>query len=237
MPPAASSSACRTGGAPARGATIQVRGAVADPYGQLEVRPASTGFTVTGHGSLPAPVRLNAADLGEATEGRLVELSGTVAAAPTKGTSGDFTVDSSTPGGPSGSVRRLEQGRRRDLAKGKAYRVTGIVGQRATRKGALDGYRLSSAIGGRRRGPRHRRAPAAAPGGSVVADLDSARVRRRDLLNGRGNRDGRSGPARFSGRRIVVQDASGAIEVLLPAGSRAPGVGARFRIAGRTGHA
>jgi hypothetical protein len=79
--------------APNRGATVAVRGPLADPYGQLELRPSVSGFKVTGQGSLPSPVRLEAADLGEATEGRLAELAGTVAAAPRKGTNGDLTID------------------------------------------------------------------------------------------------------------------------------------------------
>ena len=40
-----------------------------------------------------------------------------------------------------------------------------------------------------------------------------------------------------SGRRIVVQDPSGAIEVLLPSGTAAPSVGVRIRVTGSTGHA
>src|SRR6185369_2828878 len=40
-----------------------------------------------------------------------------------------------------------------------------------------------------------------------------------------------------SGRRIVVQDASGAIEIFLPAGAAAPGVGTRVRVSGSACHA
>jgi hypothetical protein len=40
-----------------------------------------------------------------------------------------------------------------------------------------------------------------------------------------------------SGRRIVVQDGSGAIELLLPTGATAPGVGARLEAIGRIGTA
>ncbi len=38
-----------------------------------------------------------------------------------------------------------------------------------------------------------------------------------------------------SARRVVVQDASGAIEVLVPSGSTAPRVGTRVRVTGKTG--
>ena len=128
---------------PPRGSTVRVRGALADPYGQLELRPAATGFTVTGHGSLPTPLQLTAAQLGESTEGRLAEITGTVAAAPAKGTSGDLTVDLVDAAGT--TFRVLSDGSSgvvaADLAKGRTVRLTGIVGQRASRKGALDGYR------------------------------------------------------------------------------------------------
>jgi hypothetical protein len=40
-----------------------------------------------------------------------------------------------------------------------------------------------------------------------------------------------------SGRRIVVQDGSGAIETYLPSGAAAPAIGARLRITGVMGHA
>jgi hypothetical protein len=56
---------------PARGTTILVKGALADPYGQLELRPTAAGISITGHGSLPVPAKLTAAQLGEANEGRL----------------------------------------------------------------------------------------------------------------------------------------------------------------------
>ena len=53
-----------------------------------------------------------------------------------------------------------------DLVKGRTYRLTGIVGQRASRKGALDGYRLHlrdrGDIAARRPGGPAPRRPAAA---------------------------------------------------------------------------
>ncbi|HYK95551.1 MAG TPA: lamin tail domain-containing protein [Candidatus Dormibacteraeota bacterium] len=224
---------------PARGATVLVKAPLADPYGQLELRPSTSGFKVTGRGSLPTPAHLAAKDLGEATEGRLAELTGTVAAAPAKGTSGDLTVDLIDSTGA--TFRALADGSSRiaatDLVKGRAYRLTGIVGQRASRKGALDGYRLYL---------RDRSdivlAPAAVPGSggapttvspiaSVLALADGKPVTIEAMVT--------AGVSLLdsSGRRIVVQDASGAIEVYLPSGSAAPALGARLRIGGVTGHA
>jgi hypothetical protein len=235
---------------PTRGTTVAVKGALADPYGQLELRPAASGFKVTGHGSLPAPVRLAASGLGEPTEGRLAELTGTVAAAPTKGTSGDLTIDLIDAAGT--PFRVLADGSSgiaaTDIVKGSSYRLTGIVGQRASRKGALDGYRLylrdaadvvgvatsggpgASGAAGSSGSPGATGAPSAAipvstalaaPEGSVVT-IEATVSAGAALLDS-------------SGRRIVVQDASGAVEVLVPGGSTAPGVGTRVRVTGRMG--
>jgi hypothetical protein len=223
---------------PARGAMVQVRGSLADPYGQLELRPSAAGFSVTGVGSLPAPIRLAAADLGEATEGRLAELTGTVAAAPTKGTSGDFTVNLADASGDtfrvvSDASSRIDAA---VFAKGRTFRLSGIVGQRASRKGALDGYRIYLR-------DAHDIVAVAAPGSgggsgtspvsiaTALAYADETDV----VVEGTV-----TAPATLldsTGRRIVIQDASGAIEVLLPTATSAPPVGSRLRIVGATGHA
>ena len=119
---------------------------------------------------------------------------------------------------------------------GATYRVTGFVGQRATRSGALDGYRIwvrDPADVDRRRPPRPRLparhpAPASpAPGATAIATISIARALKItdrpvaiDAIV--------TAPATLldaSGRRIVVQDASAAVELLLPTGSAAPPVG------------
>ncbi len=236
--------------APARGATVTVRGALADPYGQLELRPAASGFGVTGQGSLPAPVRLAGSELGEATEGRLAELTGTVSAAPKAGTNGDLTID--LVDGAGKSFRVVTDGSSgiaaTNLVKGRSYRLTGIVGQRASRKGALDGYRVhlrdradivaietspgpgASGTPGASLAPGASGTPSAAvpistalaaPEGTVVT-IEATVSAGADLLD-------------TSGRRIVVEDASGALEVLVPSGSTAPRVGTRVRVSGKTG--
>ena len=43
-----------------RGTVVLVKGPIADPYGQLELRPTASGYTVTGRGSLPPVLRLTA---------------------------------------------------------------------------------------------------------------------------------------------------------------------------------
>ncbi len=239
---------------PSRGVTVQVKGALADPYGQLELRPTSTGFSVTGRGSLPAPLRLTGKGLGEATEGRLAELTGTVSATPKKGTGGDLTVDLVDAAGTSfrivadGSSQILSTG----FVKGRSYRLTGIVGQRASRKGALDGYRLylrdradvvALAEGGGS-GPGAGGAPVAsgAPGASgapaAVTPISSA-LAMPDGISVTVEAIVTAGASLLdsSGRRIVVQDPTGAVEILLPKDANAPNAGARVRVTGMTGHA
>jgi hypothetical protein len=241
--------------APGRGATVEVKGALADPYGQLELRPGKAGYRVTGRGSLPSAAHLAARDLGEATEGRLAELTGTVAATPRRSASGDLTIDLVDGAGTSFRVIAdvSSQIPATSLVKGRPYRLTGIVGQRASRKGALDGYRLclrdrsdiSSAPGspggpggpGASPGPGPSGVPASGgsstvtPISTVLALADGSKVTVEATVS--------AGASLLdtSGRRIVVQDATGAIEVFLPSGSAAPAVGSKLRVSGTTSHA
>ncbi len=129
---------------PARGDQVVVSGTLADPYGQVEIRTTVGGIVpLATRIPLPAPVAVGSAELGEATEGRLVTLGGMVEHAPTKSSGGLalWVIDDAgdrarvLTGGSSGVAAA-------DLVAGHRYRLTGIVGQRASRKGALDGYRL-----------------------------------------------------------------------------------------------
>ena len=128
---------------------------------------------------------------------------------------------------------------------GATYRVTGFVGQRATRSGALDGYRVwvrdpadvivvtaATASPGTTPG-----SGSPAPGATTIATISIARALKItdrpvaiDAIV--------TAPATLldaSGRRIVAQDASAAVELLLPTGSAAPPVGARIHAEGRIG--
>jgi hypothetical protein len=196
---------------------------------------------------LPEPQDLAGAGPSEATEGRLVRLTGVVVALPTKSTSGDISLTVETAIGARVKVMadvssRLTQA---SFAVGARYRIVGIAGQRASRKGMLDGYRvwvrdrhdltlLSPAPG-----------PSPAAGGAPKASgrpADVLSIARASRTTGRDIAIEAvvTAPASLldgSGRRIVVQDASGAIEILLPKDASAPGVGARVRAIGRVGTA
>lgn len=239
---------------PARGTRLDVRGPLADPYGQLELRPPSGGVRTAGSGSLPEPVSADATSLGEALEGRLVTVHGVIEARPTKATSGDITFFVVSPSGEVRILADASSGLTADsVTVGATYDIVGVAGQRATRKGALDGYRVWARDAGdlqRRSGPtptpspsptpgvtpRPSRSPSPSPASGVLSIADA--VRRGD---GRVTVEGivTTAPDLLdsTGRRIVIEDRTAGVEILLPVDSRAPAVGTRIRIDGTMGRA
>ncbi len=252
---------------PGRGTVIDVRGTLADPYGQVEIRPAAGGIVIGGDATGPTPVDLASAGFGESVEGRLVRVTAVVVAKPTKASSGDITVAIETPDGSRAKVAAdassgLTSG---DFVVGQAYRFTGIAGQRASRKGLLDGYRIWLRDSGDRvvvAGPNPTPSPAPTPsattsprptptpkphgngtpkpssdaGVSVVSIAAALRTSDRDVAI----EATVTAPASLldaSGRRVVVQDGSGAIELLIAKDVVVPGVGSRVRATGRVGSA
>ena len=229
---------------PARGTTVQVIGRLADPYGQIELRPATADFHVLASGALTSPAAVDAAGLGEASEGRLVETTGVVDARPTRSTSGDISLDLRVSGGVIRVFADVSSGLTKDsFAVGATYDIVGIAGQRASRKGALDGYRIWVRDGRdlvRRSGPSPTPTPSPSPGGSgssaTVSIADAIRAGKgvktvegvvtiaADLLDA-------------SGRRIVIEDRTAGLEILIPTDGRAPAVGSRIRAQGTIGRA
>jgi DNA/RNA endonuclease YhcR with UshA esterase domain len=241
--------------APARGALVDVEGPLARPYGQLEIRPAATGLSVVGSAPLPTPVPIGAGGLGETDEGRLVVVDGRLAAKPSRAASGDLTFRLVAAGGASIKVAADASSRidRASLAVGAEYRVTGIAGQRATRSGALDGYRMwardpadltmlrppPSPTARPSSTPRPTATPRPSSSGSPTAVLSIAaatRITNRDVIV-EGVVTAPASLLDTTGRRIVVQDATAAIEVLLPKDRPAPRTGRRIRVEGRIGTA
>jgi hypothetical protein len=234
---------------PARGTTVEVRGPLADPYGQLELRPAIAGFRVLAAAPLPSPIPVDAASLGEANESRVVTTAGVVQARPSRSTSGDISLDLR---GSAGTVRIFADASSgltpNSFVVGATYDVVGIAGQRASHKGALDGYRIWARDAGdlrRRTASGATPTPAPTPSSSPAASTQSittvsiaAAIRAGtgtwtveglvtiapDLLD-------------TSGRRIVIEDRTAGLEILIPSDVRVPAVGNRVRVEGAIGRA
>lgn len=223
--------------APGRGIGVIVTGPIADPYGQLEIRPAAAGIRLTGPGAIPSPADVLAGDLGEGTEGTLVDIVGTTSRPPTKGTSNDLSFDFADASGH--TFRVMADGSSGVVAGnvpvGRSLRLTGVAGQRASRKGALDGYRIwirdrvdVMIVSG----------PSPTPSGTPTISIAAA-LAKADGASVIIEATVTAGTALLdsSGRRIVVQDGTGAIEVLLPVGSAGPAVASVVRITGAMAHA
>jgi hypothetical protein len=236
--------------APRRGDKVEVRGSLADPYGQLELRPAAGGIRTAGAGSLPEPIPADATSLGEALEGRLVTVHGKVEARPTKSTSGDITFFVASTGGKVRIVADASSGLTADsVTAGAIYDIVGIAGQRASRKGVPDGYRVwPRGAGDLRRGstpgpnpssppsPGSSPAPSPGPAAGVIPIADA--VRRRDgLVKVEGVVTTAPDLLDSTGRRLVIEDRTAGVELLLPADTRAPAVGSRIRAEGTIGRA
>ncbi|HEX5465507.1 MAG TPA: lamin tail domain-containing protein [Candidatus Limnocylindrales bacterium] len=126
-----------------RGDWIEVSGTLAQRHDDLELRaPDGTKPTVLGAAPLPDPLIVDAAGLGESTEGRLVSLSGMVSER-TRSQSGTLTVIVEDASGSARVVFLPAVGAGlMDVARGARVRVTGVAGQYSSAHGRADGYRI-----------------------------------------------------------------------------------------------
>jgi outer membrane biosynthesis protein TonB len=246
-----------TAARPPRGMWIEVSGTLAAPYGQLELRSVSS-IGAVGPAALPSPVPIDGSTLDESIEARLVTIAGTVVARPAKSSSGDITFDIDTGDGTIRLAADAAAGiGSASISAGDRLRLTGVVGQRASRKGALDGYRVwlrdpadvvriagPTPSGSPSPGPSGSPAPTVGPSGSpsgspapsVVSIVAALRARSGPVeVEGTVTADATLLDA--TGRRIVIQDRTAAVEILLAAGSSAPHVGTRLLVVGEIGRA
>jgi hypothetical protein len=235
-----------TGPRPTIGTWLELAGTLADPYGQLEIR-GITAIRTVGPASLPSPVSVDGASLDDETEGLLVRVEGVADSRLTKATSGDLTVVLTTSHGPVRIAADASAGlSTSSFAAGEHLRLTGVAGQRASRKGAADGFRVwlrapadIVSLGGpaapSSTGSTPSPAPAGASGatrsvasailaGSGVVTIEASVTTTASLLDA-------------TNRRVIVQDRTAAIEILLPAGVSAPSIGTRIRVSGEVGRA
>lgn len=248
-----------TGGLPVRwngptstlalGELVRVEGQLADPYGNLELRLPGDGPPVKlGSGSILTALRVPTGSLGEATEGMLVRLKGTVVAA-TRSSSGSAAIDIDDGSG----LARVAVAKTIDLDplphKGERLIVIGIGGQRASARGRADGYRVwprraadltllpakgasPSASPGPSQTPEH---GSPAPGSPGPISIAQALERPGQSVTIRGVIT--SPPRLFDsdGRRVTVQDASGALLVRLPTDQGTVARSRRMRVSGTMG--
>ncbi len=231
--------------APPRGTVVELRGVLADPYGQTELRLSAGGLAIVGGDTVPAAQEISAAAMGEALEGRLVVVSGTVTTGATKATSGDIAFVIT---GADGATVRLyaDASARIDAAtlkKGAAGVFTGIVGQRASRKGALDGYRIwvrdrddvqVTPSAGASPSP----SPSPGSSGAPLAEpIATARIRDGATVTVEGVVTVNRSLLDATGRLAVIEDGTGAIELYLAAPDSTVRLGARLRVTGEIGRA
>ena len=233
-------------GAYGRGTMLQVTGRLAAPYGQLEIRSARDQVRVLAAGIQPAPMTVPTTGLAEAMEGRLATTTVRLASKPRTTAGGDVTIVLERDG--AGAVKVSADASSgvtaRSLGVGASYRVVGFVDQRATRSGALDGYRLwirdsaDLVLVGSAASPNPSPSltrPSATP--AVTATVSIARALR--MIDRTLAIDAvvttPSALLDATGRRIVVQDQSGAIELLVPTSTSAPPVGTRIHAEGLIG--
>ena len=234
---------------PARGALVVVTGQLAAPFGQLELRPKVGGIRSDGVGQLPEPSALGQSGPGESSEGRLVSTVGRLLAQPSRSSGGDLVFRFERPGGSRFIVQAdASSGVSATLLQPHAtYRVVGIVGQHASRKGALDGYRIWArdrsdlSLQTADPSPSAPGSPSPSPSASGFPDLvisiaQALRQTARQVVV-EATVTATTTLLDASGRRIVVQDATAAVEVLLPAGSTRVTVGSRIRVDGIMGTA
>lgn len=233
---------------PERGTTIEVEGKLAAPYGQLEIRPPIDGILVEGAGATPDPLPIVSSQLGEAVEGGLVAVVVLIDKAPHRESNGSVTLDAAdaTTGGRLAIRADASSGiATSDLPRYASAHLVGIVGQRATRSGLLDGYRIwlrdrADIVLTGTPGASPTPSGSPSPTGSSAAPIVSiahALLSQGDRVRVVGTVTAAGRLLDSSGRVVVIQDATAAVAVRLSTGTATPRVGARLRVDGTVGRA
>ncbi|MGH2407558.1 MAG: lamin tail domain-containing protein [Candidatus Limnocylindrales bacterium] len=220
------------------GEVIVIEGRLATLYDALEIRLDDGGYLErAGLATIPTPLDLPLASLGEASEGRLVRVVGRIVdvALSTTGTttllledaSGRNKVVAYAGAGP------LPAG----LIRGAAIEATGIAGQHSTASGRGDGYRVWVRDGSDLRliaspGPTPTPTNPPAPALTTIHDA-VAHAGSKVLVEGVVTSP--AGLLDVDERRLVIQDASGGVLLRLVDGDPAPAVGDKIRVSGSVG--
>jgi hypothetical protein len=236
------------------GRSLQVEGVLAAPYGNLEIRPASSGIQLLDTAIAPAPMALTLSQLGESTEGLLAHVQGAIRRIDGSGvTSLTLIIEDESGEGRVFAYSTLGVSRD-DYSVGQRVRVTGLVGDR------LGLYRIwprnrfdiavlepdvsatPSATPRPQPTPRPHptprptptRTPTARPSNGPDVSISAALRRPDEPVTVTGVATTRNGLLDADGQRITLQDVSGAILVRLPEGVTAQ-LGQRLRVTGEVG--
>ena len=241
------------------GCQVELVGALATPYGQLEIREIE--WLVAGPaGADPVPDGASLSDVGERLEGSLVTVAGTIDSVSVD--SGRLTI---TLVDGKSQLRALADPlagiSKSDVAKGERVALSGVISQHATALGREDGYRMwlrrredVALLEGPSPGPTPAPSAAKTPHASatprssatphasatptpvaVYRDLASGLAARGRSVDVEATVTAATGIIDWGGPTIVVDDGTAAVAVVLPTGSPSPRVGARVRVAGKVG--
>ncbi len=229
-----------------RGRIVQVHGELSAPYGNLEMRPLeSTDVVAIGSGGLPTPVPVTSHGIDETSEGLLATGDGTVTLVERR-TGGAFSITVRDDEGTAQVYVHAELGLdAASVQRGQHLTVTGIVGQRASGAGAADGYRLWPRDGedievSVSEPPTGTPRPDPGPPSDKPPRGRSPRGHIRDAAPGDsltivGTVTSAAGLIDSEGRRVTVEDGSGAILVRYPNGTLPARVGTVIRAYGEVG--
>lgn len=243
----------RAGLALPRGQLVTVKGVLADPYGNLEVRlGASSRLDVLGPANLPDAIAVTSTGVSEAAEGRLVRSSGKVVEV-SRSSSGAVTLVLEDAAGRF-HVAVSASAATPALVKCASFAVTGILVQRASARDKPDGYRIwtrdaadlvltagpsPSPTPGPTASPTQTPGPTASTSASPTAAAFDLIGRVRDRAATHAEIDGivTAAPGTIDGdlRRVVLQDATGAILVRLTADGPVVREGDRLQVGGKIG--
>lgn len=244
----------------ARGRRLEVMGDLADPYGNLEIRPDEGGWKILGDAPVPGPATIRSDGLAEGREGTLARLTGKVSRTEA-GSSGSFALTVTDERGEARVFVFGSTGMVRDrFETGQRVRATGIVGQRESSSDASDGHRLwprgaddlvilaqptpsPTARPTARPTPRPTSRPTARPTGRIVptpppgggASSIADALRNGGTATVAGTVTAPAGLLDSDGRRVTIQDGSGAVLLRLPEAATLPAVGTTVRVSGSVG--
>jgi len=242
------------------GRLIQVHGTLADPFGNIELRPTAAGVVVLEMSSQPSPRALSVAEMGEATEGLFARIAGTVESIDVSST-GSVTVTVADSSGEGRVFAHAPLGMtREDFAVGSRISVVGLVGDRLGlyRLWPRNRFDVSTLTDDPSPTPTSTHGPTASPtrtpspttsstprpspsptprpsdGAGAVLSIADALRRQTQTVTIEGAVTTRPGLLDGDGVRVCVQDATGAILVRLPTGV-AVQTGQRLRLIGEVG--